>query len=344
MLSHAQIAKIESAAMLAANRSRPGAVLILTGTRDALGLAELGSQWLRRQIDRLIAALAEPRKALHNADAPDLPADAMCEPAPCAERIDAPAEARPAVTPAPAKRRGRPPKAKPVAAAELAADAPATETAEPTAPAIPVPETAGAHPIGETAGEEPPVPPKPRRGRKPRAAAPVEVPVSEPVTTAPADTPIVEMADYTPVPQTAGVVAPRKAGKKPKKTPIPANLRKKVPTLNDVMAGDAQCSSESAVQRAKYAARILQKQGLLPDDVSRFSASWDYETQTVTFHDYKSREIVRYKIPGYVMSYDPTKALVSIETDATPDVSNISDARRHAPMRHLEGENLPIAA
>jgi hypothetical protein len=358
MLTQTYIVRLESAAILAAERSRPGAVLILTGARDALVYAEHGSQWLRRQIDRLIAALAEPARALDCADAPDTQADAMRSPAPCAEPLDAPAAARQDETPAPApvKRRGRPPKAKPVAAAEpmaepaeMPADAPPAEMAEPIAPAIPVPETAGAHPIVETAGDEPPVPPKPRRGRKPKAVATIEAPAAEPVTAPPADTPVVETADYTPVPQMAGPIAkPLRRGRKPKAAkPVKINLshlRKNNSTLNSRMAGDAESGNDATIQKAKYAARILQKRGLLPDDVSRFSASWDHETQTVTFHDYKTREIVRYQIPAYVMSYDPTKALVSIETDPAPEVSNLSDARRREPARHLEGEALPIAA
>lgn len=297
---------------------------IIPGARSWAHASRILASWSARHAGALLIWIGEAIEpapldgrcvAPAVADAPAMPAELSREP------LAEPVDARPPVTPAPApvKRRGRPPKAKPIASAEPMAE-PAEPIADCASPVEPVPEMAEAHPVPEMAEV---------------------VAMSEDTRSADgASIPVVETAGEKPLGETAG--KPRRKGRA-KRTPIPENLRKKASTLNDRMSGDAQCC-DSAVQAVKYAARILQKRGLLPDDTSACLAHWSQEESTVTFRDRRTGVTVSHKIPDYVMSYDPTRALVSIETDAAPEVCNLSDARRRGPTREFEVDSVQIAA
>ncbi|CCJ07081.1 hypothetical protein [Methylocystis sp. SC2] len=64
------------------------------------------------------------------------------------------------------------------------------------------------------------------------------------------------------------------------------------------------------IRRAcQYAAGILKKRGLLPDDASHLSATWIPQQRCVIF--WRDGVIATiYRIPDYVMDYDPKRALL----------------------------------
>jgi hypothetical protein len=74
----------------------------------------------------------------------------------------------------------------------------------------------------------------------------------------------------------------------------------------EIMRGDPRIAAPDMMSRqaSRYAAAMLCKRGLLPEDASAFTAIWSAATRAVAFFQ-DGRFAAAYRIPDRVMDYDP---------------------------------------